>query len=614
VVKIQAALDPMTSSPTASKLQILQDVFGFAAFRPGQEQAMDAVLAGHNLLSVMPTGSGKSLCFQVPALMMGGLTVVVSPLVALMQDQVAALRLAGVGADTINSSRGRDENVAAWRRAASGETRLLYLSPERLMTEQMLVALGRLPVKLIAVDEAHCISQWGPAFRPDYEALLRLREVFAGVPIMALTATADENTRDDIVARLFGGATQQIVLGFDRPNISLTVTAKGEWKQQLVSFVKARAGQSGIVYCLSRKKTEEAAAALVAQGINALAYHAGMTKDAREASQNSFMTEPYTVMAATIAFGMGIDKADVRYVFHADLPASLESYYQEIGRAGRDGGPAEAHMLFGAGDIRMRRMFIEQEESNEDRKRRERQRLAAMIGYCETPACRRRALLAYFGEEAQGCGNCDVCLNPVALTDVSADASLVVNAILQTGERYGAVHIVDILRGAETEKIAAAQHDDLPAFGSGTARRKEEWRAIIRQMVGGGFLAQDVAGYGGLSVTEDGAAVLRGERPFLYRPDAAPARANRATAPTGDITEEQSALLADLKKLRLRLATERHLPAYLIFSDKTLLEMARIAPRDLHQFAMVSGVGASKLRDFGKLFVDAIAAHAQQAA
>lgn len=604
----------MTSTPLTSKIEVLQEVFGFAAFRPGQEAAMDAVLAGRNVLSVMPTGSGKSLCFQVPALMLGGLTVVVSPLVALMQDQVAALRLAGVNADTINSSRSRDENVDAWRRATAGSTRLLYLSPERLMTEQMLAALQRLPVKLIAVDEAHCISQWGPAFRPDYEALSRLRDVFARVPIMALTATADESTRDDIVARLFGITTQQIVLGFDRPNISLTVAAKGEWKQQLVSFVKSRHGQSGIVYCLSRKKTEEAASTLVAHGINALAYHAGMTKETREASQNSFMTEPYTVMAATIAFGMGIDKADVRYVFHADLPSSLESYYQEIGRAGRDGSSAEAYMLFGAGDIRMRRMFIEQEDSDEDRKRRERRRLATMIGYCEAAVCRRRTLLAYFGEDAQNCGNCDVCTNPVALTDATKDACLAADAILQTGERYGALHIIDILRGAETEKITAAGQDSLSAFGSGAARRKEEWRTIIRQMVASGFLDQDVAGYGGLNVTEDGGALLRGERNFLYRPDIIPKRKDRAAPLSGEITQEQSVLLVELKKLRLQLAMERHLPAYLIFSDKTLLDMARIAPRDMHQFAMVSGVGASKLRDFGKLFVDLIDRHARQTA
>ena len=344
------------------KLDILRSVFGFEAFRPGQEAAMEAVLSGRHVLSVMPTGSGKSLCFQVPALVLGGLTLVVSPLVALMQDQVAALRLAGVAADTINSSKSRDDNVAAWRRVAAGETRLLYLSPERLMTEPMLAALGKLPLRLIAVDEAHCISQWGPAFRPDYEALSRLREIFPGVAIMALTATADASTRADIAARLFGGKVEQIVLGFDRPNIRLTVSPKQGWKQQLLAFVQAHKGQSGIVYCLSRKRTEDAAALLVEAGVNALAYHAGMSKEMREANQNAFMTEPYTVMVATIAFGMGIDKADVRYVFHADLPASPEAYYQEIGRAGRDGAPAEAHMLYGQGDIRMRRMFIEDEE------------------------------------------------------------------------------------------------------------------------------------------------------------------------------------------------------------------------------------------------------------
>src|SRR5688572_13773342 len=362
------------------KRQVLKDIFGFDDFRPGQEKVVDALLAGRSVLTVMPTGSGKSLCYQVPALVLGGLTLVVSPLVALMQDQVSALRLAGVAADTINSSKERAENVAAWRRVTAGTTRLLYLAPERLMTEQMLHALARLDVRLIAIDEAHCISQWGPAFRPEYEALSRLRHVFPKVPIAALTAPADEATRADIAAQLFGGDRDTVVLGFDRPNIKLTVETRHDWKRQLLSFVRKHTARSGIVYCLSRKKTEETAAYLADHGIRALPYHAGMGKDARDANQNSFMTEPYVVMVATIAFGMGIDKSDVRFVLHADLPGSLEAYYQEIGRAGRDGEPAEAHMLFGLGDIRMRRIFIEQEESGEDRKRRELQRLNALLG------------------------------------------------------------------------------------------------------------------------------------------------------------------------------------------------------------------------------------------
>jgi ATP-dependent DNA helicase RecQ len=601
----------LPAQPTISKQRILRDVFGFDMFRPGQEAAMDAVLGGRHVLSVMPTGSGKSLCFQVPALVLGGLTIVVSPLVALMQDQVAALRLAGVAADTINSSRLREENVAAWRRAASGETRLLYLSPERLMTGPMLAALGKLPVSLIAIDEAHCISQWGPAFRPDYETLSRLREMFHGVPIMALTATADETTRADIASRLFGGAVEQIVLGFDRPNITLTVAAKQDWKKQLLSFVKARGDQSGIVYCLSRKKTEEVAALLISQNIKALAYHAGMSKEARDANQNAFMTEPCTVMAATIAFGMGIDKSDVRYVFHADLPASLESYYQEIGRAGRDGEPAQAHMLFGQGDIRMRRMFIDQEDASDDRKRREHQRLAAFVGYCETSSCRRRILLGYFGEAAEPCGNCDVCLNPAVLADGTAQARQIIDVVRQTGERYGATHIVDILRGAETEKIMSSGHNRIPAFGSGNTRKKEEWRSLIRQLVANGFLTHDVMGFGGLSISGDGNGVLRGETRFMYRPDAAlgVGRKDRAAASPGAITTGQEILLAALKRLRLSIAGQRQLPAYLIFSDKTLLEMACRPPRTLQEFATVNGVGASKLRDFGQIFLDAISAH-----
>ena len=597
--------------PIASNRQILKDVFGFDRFRPGQEAAMNAVLGGRNVLCVMPTGSGKSLCFQVPALVLGGLTVVVSPLVALMQDQVEALRLAGVAADTINSSHSREDNVAAWRRAAAGQTRLLYMSPERLMTAPMLAALAKLRLQLIAVDEAHCISQWGPAFRPEYAALAQLRTAFPNVPIMALTATADETTRADIAEKLFGGAVEQIVLGFDRPNIRLTVAAKQGWKQQLLDFVKAHPRQSGIVYCLSRKRTEEAAALLTAAGVKALAYHAGMSAEAREAHQNAFMTEPYTVMAATIAFGMGIDKADVRYVFHADLPATLEAYYQEIGRAGRDGAPAEAHMLYGLGDIRMRRMFIDEENTSDDHKRRQHQRIAALIGYCEAATCRRRTLLAYFGESAEPCGNCDACLEPAAMTDATAEAQLILKLVQQTGERFGAAHIVDVLCGEETEKVTACRHNRLDDFGAGGARKKSEWRSLIRHLVAGGFLVHDVAGYGGLALAPDGKAILKGTARFLARaePPRRSSRKERAAAAAATLDDSEADLFATLKRLRLSLAARRRVAAYLIFSDKSLQEMARRAPRDLEAFAEISGVGTSKLRDFGPIFIAAIAAH-----
>lgn len=594
------------------KRQILKTTFGFDDFRPGQEEVMNALLSGRSVLTVMPTGSGKSLCYQVPALVLGGLTLVVSPLVALMQDQVSALRLAGVTADTINSSKERAENIAAWRRVAAGETRLLYLAPERLMTEPMLDALAKLDVRLIAIDEAHCISQWGPAFRPEYEALSRLRNVFPGVPIAALTATADEATRADIAARLFAGDADTFVLGFDRPNIKLTVEAKQDAKRQLLSFVRNHAGESGIVYCLSRKKTEETVAFLAGQGIKALPYHAGMSKEAREANQSSFMTEPYTVMVATIAFGMGIDKSDVRFVFHADLPGSLEAYYQEIGRAGRDGEPAEAHMLFGLGDIRMRRVFIEQEESSDERKRREHQRLNALLGYCEAPCCRRQILLAYFGETAQPCGNCDACLNPAALLDGTKDAQEILMAVHTTGERYGAGHIADVLLGIETEKVIASGHNTGPAFGIGAARKREEWQSLIRQLVAGGFLNVEISQYGGLAILEKGRSLLRGDASFHYRPDSHRRVTGRKAQRKEDqdaVTADQSSLLASLKKLRLGIAKERQVPAYLIFSDRTLLDMAKRCPRDIDAFAEVNGVGVSKLKDFAEIFLAAIRAH-----
>ncbi|HEY4134537.1 MAG TPA: DNA helicase RecQ [Alphaproteobacteria bacterium] len=600
-------------APQDPKRRVLKDVFGFDDFRPGQAAAMEALLAGRHVLTVMPTGAGKSLCYQVPALVLGGLTVVVSPLVALMQDQVAALRLAGVAADTINSSIERDANVAAWRRVAAGETRLLYLAPERLMTERMLDALGRLDVRLIAVDEAHCISQWGPAFRPEYADLARLREMFPQVPIIALTATADETTRGDIAERLFAGRVETLVLGFDRPNIKLGIAARQEGKRQLLDFVARHAGRSGIVYCLSRKKTEETAQFLEKNGVRALPYHAGMTKEARDANQNAFMSDPGVVMVATIAFGMGIDKPDVAYVFHTDMPGSLEAYYQEIGRAGRDGRPAEAHMLFGLGDIRMRRMFIDDEDSSPDHKRRAHGRLNTLIGYCETAQCRRQILLTYFGEQAEPCGNCDNCLNQSPRADGAAHAQLILAAIAQTGERFGPAHVVDVLLGHETQKVKEREHDRLACFGSGTAHKKDLWQSLIRQLVAGGFLTLDIGGHGGVSIAEKGHALRRGELPFEYRVDP-PRSAGRGTARLAQemgMEIRDPGLLAALKAVRLRLAKERQVPAYVIFSDRTLIDMASRAPRDLDAFAEVNGVGAAKLRDFGQVFVDAIAAHAE---
>ncbi|SEC02159.1 ATP-dependent DNA helicase RecQ [Rhizobiales bacterium GAS188] len=611
VMQISAASVPADAQDP--KRHVLKNVFGFDDFRPGQAAVMEALLAGRHVLAVMPTGAGKSLCYQVPALVLGGLTLVVSPLVALMQDQVAALRLAGVAADTINSSFDRDANVAAWRRVTAGHTRLLYLAPERLMTGRMLEALARLDIRLIAIDEAHCISQWGPAFRREYEDLSRLRDIFPRVPIIALTATADETTRTDIAAQLYAGRVETLVLGFDRPNIKLGIEAKQDSKRQLLSFVQRHAGRSGIVYCLSRKKTEETAAFLDRNGVRALAYHAGMSKEARDANQNSFMTLSGVVMVATIAFGMGIDKPDVAYVFHTDLPSSLEAYYQEIGRAGRDGRPAEAHMLFGLGDIRMRRLFIEGEDAPAEHKRRAHGRLATLIGYCETAQCRRQILLNYFGEVASPCGNCDNCLDQALHADGEAEAQIILAAIAQTGERFGPAHIVDILRGQETQKVLAKGHHRLASFGTGIGRKKDVWQSLIRQLVAGGFLTLDLGGHGGLAIAEKGHELRRGEVPFQYRVDA-PRRASRGKMrPTQDsaasVEGRDPALLAMLKAVRLRLARERQVPAYVIFSDRTLIDMAERCPRDLNAFAAVNGVGAAKLKDFGLIFLGAIAAH-----
>ena len=594
---------------------ILKRVFGYDHFRPGQAEVVETLVAGEHALAVMPTGSGKSLCFQIPALLKGGLTIVVSPLVALMEDQVAALKLVGVAADTINSSRDRDANVDAWKRAAAGETRLLYLAPERLMTERMLNALTRLPISLIAVDEAHCLSRWGPSFRPEYEALSRLKDVFPGVPIAALTATADTTTQEDIAAKLFGNTGKRFVSGFDRPNIRLTVAMRADAKRQLLDVVKAHDGESGIVYCLSRAKTEKMAQFLSDNGVHALAYHAGLSSEQRSRNQKTFMMEPGVVIVATIAFGMGIDKPDVRFVCHTDMPGSVEAYYQEIGRAGRDGAPSMAHMIYGLDDLRMRRLFIEQDDGDADHKRREHKRLDALISYCESPECRRHALLAYFGEargDKQDCGNCDICLDPPEMIDGTEAAQKLLSACMRTGQMYGQAHLIDIVRGANTEKIRTSGHDQLPTYGSGADLDQNTWRSILRQLVAAGYLHIDVAGHGGISLTAKGQALLNGDQRFQYRKDiiqskaaAKPKGRARAAVPE-DLSPDQAVLLQRLKDKRADLARERDVPAYMIFSDKSLADMARQQPCDASAFSNIHGVGAAKLKDFADIFVAVI--------
>jgi len=592
------------------KYDVLRQVFGFERFRPGQEQVIDTLLAGTSVLAVMPTGSGKSLCYQIPALALDGLTIVVSPLLALMEDQVAALRLAGVAVETIHSGRDRSDNVASWRRVAAGEARLLYLSPERLMTDRMLVALGKLSLSLIAIDEAHCLSQWGPAFRPDYAALARLRDIFPTVPIAAVTATADEGTRHDIENSLFAGNAQTFVAGFDRPNISLTVDLKGSWKSQLSQFLADRAGQSGIVYCLSRAKTEETASYLTGLGFKALPYHAGLDKAQRTANQDRFLTEPGIVMVATIAFGMGIDKPDVRFVFHTDIPASVEAYYQEIGRAGRDGQPADAHMLYGLADMAMRRRFIEAEETGEDHKRRDHKRFDALIGYCEAPSCRRQVLLAYFGEQTKPCGNCDLCLSPAELVDGTREGQMALSAVFRTGEKFGVAHLIDVLRGGNTDKIRRMGHDRLPTFGTGSDLSKPAWQSIFRQLIASGFLRLDVNGFGGLNLSARGRDLLQGQAEFRYRADIVrqsksqkPAKARQAEAA---LSADDQDLLEALKRRRLALAQERGVPAYVIFADRSLREMAAQRPASGDEFAQIHGVGAAKLKEFAKPFLEVI--------
>jgi ATP-dependent DNA helicase RecQ len=589
---------------------LLQSVFGFPDFRPGQREIVDRLLNRTHTLAVMPTGFGKSLCYQLPALIHDRITVVISPLVALMDDQVAGLRANGVDAVCIHSGRLRSENVEDWLRVRSGKARLLYLSPERLMTERMLAQLEKLNPALFVVDEAHCISKWGVSFRPEYEALSALRDRFPDATLAAFTATADLATRNDIATKLFRGDGDIVVHGFDRPNLHLAVEPKEDWRQQIASFLEPRRGRAGIVYCLSRRSTEEVAAFLVQRGYRALPYHAGLGAEIRRENQATFMAEDGVVMVATIAFGMGIDKPDVRFVFHLNLPGSMEAYYQEIGRAGRDGAPAEVQLLYGLSDIRMRRHFIDDDGGDGEHKNREHKRLDSLLAYCEATLCRRVSLLAYFGDEAEPCGNCDVCLDPPTVIDGTVEAVRLFSVIVDMGERFGGGHVVDVLRGSGSEKIRTRGHDQIGAYGAGKNRSKTYWQAFIRQAVAGGYLWIDIERYGALRLTAKGRAVGQGEQRFLSREIQETRKSGRKrrreTVAQVEAHDYDDDLLARLKTVRRELADARNVPAYIVFSDATLQDMCRRLPQTLDDFAQVSGVGPKKLENYGSIFLDAL--------
>ncbi|HEY2394545.1 MAG TPA: DNA helicase RecQ [Rudaea sp.] len=593
-------------------LELLRRVFGYAQFRGHQQPIIDHVASGGDALVLMPTGGGKSLCYQIPALLRDGTAIVVSPLIALMQDQVEALRQCGVEAAFLNSSQDAITQRDIERRFAAGALKLLYVAPERLLTERCLDLLARVPLALFAVDEAHCVSQWGHDFRPEYRQLTILHERFPLVPRIALTATADARTRTEIIERLKLDSASCFVASFDRPNIRYRVVEKDNARRQLEAFLGAHAGESGIVYCLSRKKTEETAAWLNERGLSALSYHAGMDAGARSANQQRFLREDGIVMCATIAFGMGIDKPDVRFVAHLDLPKSLEGYYQETGRAGRDGLTAEAWLCYGLGDVVALARFIAQSESGEERKRSERAKLDALLGYAESTSCRRQRLLAYFGETmVRPCGNCDNCLEPVQTWDGTVAAQKALSCVVRTGQRYGVGHLVAVLRGDDDERVKALRHDALSTFGIGADLDVRQWRSVFRQLVAAGLLATDDDGFGVLRLTAASRGVLRGETTVSLRRVAdrqerrASRKATRAKSRQTDlaIAPHETAMWQSLRELRAQLAREQGVPAYVIFHDATLLQMLRDRPRTLGQLAAMSGIGAAKLTRYGETFL-----------
>lgn len=588
---------------------ILQHTFGYNSFRGPQQAIIDTVIGGGDALVVMPTGGGKSLCYQIPSLVRDGVGVVVSPLIALMQDQVSALREVGVRAGFLNSTLSMAEVWETEQALQQGEIDLLYVAPERLIQPRTVALLASCRIALFAIDEAHCVAQWGHDFRADYLRLNVLQEQFPDIPCIALTATADARTREEIIERLSLQKAQQFISGFDRPNIQYRIRQKDKPRQQLLRFLREeQQGSAGIVYCLSRAKVEQTAAWLSAEGFTALPYHAGLPANLRATNQKRFLREDHIIMVATIAFGMGIDKPDVRFVAHLDLPKSIEAYYQETGRAGRDGDPATALLLYGLEDVVKLRQMMARSEGNEEFKRHEQQRLNAMLGLCEITSCRRQTLLRYFGDDMpEPCGNCDNCLSPPDSWDATEAVRKALSCVYRTGQRYGAIHVIEVLRGGQSEKVISSGHDKLSTWGIGKELSQEEWRAVMRQLVAQGYLDVDPEGFGTLRLTERCRDVLRGEHTIsLRREQATVPLATSSKRRHQDIDPEDRDLWQALRGCRKRLAEEHGVPPYVVFNDATLREMLTQRPTTASALLSVSGVGDVKLERFGGDFLEVI--------
>ncbi len=603
----------MTQDLRARALHVLHSVFGYPKFRGEQADIVELVAGGGDALVLMPTGGGKSLCYQIPSLVRDGCGVVISPLIALMQDQVDALAELGVRAAFLNSTQDFDEVLRIERALRRGELDLLYVAPERLLTPRCLELLDAAHIALFAIDEAHCVAQWGHDFRPEYIRLSVLHERYPQVPRIALTATADFQTRDEIVQRLQLEGARQFISSFDRPNIRYQIVEKENVRRQLLDFIRGEhQGEAGIVYCLSRKKVEETAEFLNESGINALAYHAGMDSQVRSAHQSRFLREDGIVMVATIAFGMGIDKPDVRFVAHLDLPKSIEGYYQETGRAGRDGQPADAWMAYGLQDVVQQRRMIDESDADISFKRVQSARLDAMLGLCETLGCRRVRLLEYFGQSSGPCGNCDTCLNPPVSFDATEAVQKLLSTIYRVGQRFGAGHVLDVLRGIDSEKVGQWNHQQLSTFGIGADKSEAEWRAILRQAIALGLVAIDHEAYGALKLPEAARAVLKGEQTIAMRRYQKPVKSRAAARPSAvaavsDLSPAQQTLFERLRWWRVETARSHNVPAYVIFHDASLREIARAMPMSLDDLRQVSGVGEKKLETYGEQIIALVA-------